>query len=119
MEEVLLQISAMPQGMFDQILAKYIEMNIAHPFLEENGRATWFWLDAMLKSKIGKVINWSEVKQDDYLAATELSPVKYTEIKLLLHAMSTDETENRTIFMHGIDASYRYERYSKSRTEEV
>ena len=119
LDEALRQISDMPQGNFDQIIAKYIEMNIAHPFLEGNGRATRIWLDAMLKKEIGKVINWSEVARDDYLAAMERSPVKDTEIKLLLQAALTDETENRTVFMHSIDASYRYEGYTAFRTEEV
>ena len=98
---------------------KYIEMNIAHPFLEGNGRATRIWLDAMLKKEIGKVVNWAEVDRDDYLTAMERSPVKDTEIKVLLRAALTDETENRMVFMHSIDASYRYEGYTAYRTEEV
>lgn len=97
----------------------YIEMNIAHPFLEGNGRATRIWLDAMLKKEIGKVVSWAEIARDDYLAAMERSPVKDTEIKLLLQAALTDETENRTVFMHSIDASYRYEGYTAYKTEEV
>ena len=119
LDEALCQISDMPQETFDQIIAKYIEMNIAHPFLEGNGRATRIWLDAMLKKRIGKVVNWAEVDREDYLAAMERSPVKDTEIKLLLHAALTDETENRAVFMHGIDASYRYEGYARYKTEEV
>ena len=119
LDEALCQISDMPQETFDQIIAKYIEMNIAHPFLEGNGRATRIWLDAMLKKEIGKVVNWAEVDREDYLAAMERSPVKDTEIKLLLHAALTDETENRAVFMHGIDASYRYEGYARYKTEEV
>ena len=119
LDEALRQISDMPQGSFDQIIAKYIEMNIAHPFLEGNGRATRIWLDAMLKKEIGKVVNWAEVDRDDYLTAMERSPVKDTEIKLLLQAALTDETENRTVFMHSIDASYRYEGYTAYKTEEV
>ena len=119
LDEALCQISDMPQETFDQIIAKYIEMNIAHPFLEGNGRATRIWLDAMLKKRIGKVVNWAEVDREDYLAAIERSPVKDTEIKLLLHAELTDETENRAVFMHGIDASYRYEGYARYKTEEV
>ena len=119
LDEALRQISDMPQGTFDQIIAKYIEMNIAHPFLEGNGRATRIWLDAMLKKETGKVVNWAEVDRDDYLAAMERSPVKDTEIKVLLHAALTDETENRAIFMHSIDASYRYEGYARYRTEEL
>lgn len=119
LDEALRRISDMPQDTFDQIIAKYIEMNIAHPFLEGNGRATRIWLDAMLKKEIGQVINWAEVARDDYLAAMERSPVKDTEIKLLLRAALTDETENRMVFMHSIDASYRYEGYTAFRTEEV
>ena len=119
LDEALCQISDMPQETFDQIIAKYIEMNIAHPFLEGNGRATRIWLDAMLKREIGKVVNWAEVDREDYLAAMERSPVKDTEIKLLLYAALIDETENRAVFMHGIDASYRYEGYARYKTEEV
>ncbi len=119
LDEALHQISNMPQGTFDQIIAKYIEMNIAHPFLEGNGRATRIWLDAMLKKEIGKVINWTEVDRDDYLASMERSPVKETEINVLLHAALTDETDNRAVFMHSIDASYRYEGYTRYMTEEV
>ena len=119
LDEALRQISNMPQGTFDQIIAKYIEMNIAHPFLEGNGRATRIWLDAMLKKEIGKVVNWAEVDRDDYLAAMERSPVRDTEIKILLQAALTDETENRAVFMHSIDASYRYEGYSHYKTENV
>ena len=119
LDEALRQISNMPQGTFDQIIAKYIEMNIAHPFLEGNGRATRIWLDAMLKKEIGKVINWAEVDREDYLAAMERSPVRDTEIKMLLRAALTDETESRAVFMHGIDASYRYEGYARYKTEEV
>ena len=119
LDEALRRISDMPQGTFDQIIAKYIEMNIAHPFLEGNGRAARIWLDAMLKKEIGKVVNWAEVDRDDYLAAMERSPVRDTEIKMLLNAALTDETENRTVFMHSIDASYRYEGYTRYKTEEV
>ena len=119
LDDALRRISDMPQGTFDQIIAKYIEMNIAHPFLEGNGRAARIWLDAMLKKEIGKVVNWAEVDRDDYLAAMERSPVRDTEIKMLLNAALTDETENRTVFMHSIDASYRYEGYTRYRTEEV
>ena len=119
LDEALRQISRMPQGTFDEIISKYIEMNIAHPFLEGNGRATRIWLDAMLKKEIGQVINWAQVDRSDYLAAMERSPVKDTEIKELLRAALTDETESRAVFMHGIDASYRYEGYARYKTEEV
>lgn len=119
LDEALRQISRMPQGTFDEIISKYIEMNIAHPFLEGNGRATRIWLDAMLKKEIGQVINWAQVDRSDYLAAMERSPVKDTEIKALLRAALTDETESRAVFMHGIDASYRYEGYARYKMEEV
>jgi len=119
LDEALRQISNMPQRTFDQIIAKYIEMNIAHPFLEGNGRATRIWLDAMLKKEIGKVVNWAVVDREDYMTAMERSPVKDTEIKMLLQAALTDETENRAVFMHSIDASYRYEGYTRYKTEEV
>ena len=119
LNEALQQISNMPQETFDQIIAKYIEMNIAHPFLEGNGRASRIWLDAMLKKEIRKVVNWAKVDRDDYLAAMERSPVKSTEIKLLLQAALTDETEDRAVFMHSIDASYRYEGYTRYKTEDV
>ena len=119
LDEALRQISRMPQGTFDEIISKYIEMNIAHPFLEGNGRANRIWLDAMLKKELGQVINWAQVDRSDYLAAMERSPVKDTEIKELLRAALTDETESRAVFMHGIDASYRYEGYARYKTEEV
>lgn len=119
LDAALRQISAMPQRTFGQIIAKYIEMNIAHPFLEGNGRATRIWLDAMLKKEIGKVIDWARVDRDDYLSAMERSPVKDTEIKALLQSALTDETESRAVFMHSIDASYRYEGYARYKTEEV
>ena len=119
LDEALRQISNMPQRTFDQIIAKYIEMNIAHPFLEGNGRATRIWLDAMLKKEIGKVVNWAVVDREDYMTAMERSPVKDTEIKMLLQAALTDETEDRAVFMQGIDASYQYEGYARYRTAEV
>lgn len=119
LDAALRQISAMPQGTFDQIIAKYIEMNIAHPFLEGNGRATRIWLDAMLKKELGKVVDWALVERDDYLFAMERSPVKDTEIKTLLQSALTDETESRAVFMHSIDASYRYEGYARYRTEDL
>ena len=119
LDEALRQISAMPQGTFEQILAKYVEMNIAHPFLEGNGRATRIWLDAMLRRELGVVVDWSRVDREDYLAAMERSPVRDTELRLLLKAALTDRTEDREVFMHSVDASYRYEGYSHYRTEEV
>ena len=119
LDEALERISDMPQRPFEQIVAKYIEMNVAHPFLEGNGRATRIWLDAILKKELGKVVDWSRVGRDDYLAAMERSPVKDTEIRLLLQEALTDQTDERAIFMHGIDASYRYEGYNRYRTEDL
>ena len=119
LDEALERISDMPQRTFEQIVAKYIEMNVAHPFLEGNGRTTRIWLDAILKKELGKVVDWSRVGRDDYLAAMERSPVKDTEIRLLLQEALTDQTDERAIFMHGIDASYRYEGYNRYRTEDL
>ena len=119
LEEALRQISAMPQKTFEQIVAKYVEMNIAHPFLEGNGRSTRIWLDAILRKELGRVVDWSKVDREDYLAAMERSPVRDTEIRLLLQAALTDRTEDRTVFIHSIDASYRYEGYNRYKTEEL
>lgn len=119
LDDALRQISAMPQKTFDQIIAKYVEMNIAHPFPEGNGRSTRIWLDAMLRKELGVVIDWSRVDKDDYLLAMERSPIRDTEIKTLLQAALTDQTEDRTVFMHSIDASYRYEGYDQYKTEEL
>ena len=119
LEEALKRISTMPQKTFEQIVAKYIEMNIAHPFLEGNGRSTRIWLDAILRKELGKVVDWSRIDRDDYMAAMERSPVRDTEIRLLLESALTDKTEDRTVFMHSIDASYRYEGYSHYKTENV
>ena len=119
LDEALERISDMPQSTFEQIVAKYIEMNVAHPFLEGNGRATRIWLDAILKKELGKVVDWSRVGRDDYMAAMERSPVKDTEIRLLLQEALTDQTDERAVFMHGIDASYRYEGYNRYRTEDL
>lgn len=119
LDEALERISAMPQKTFEQIIAKYIEMNVAHPFLEGNGRAARIWLDAILKKELGRVVDWSRVDREDYLAAMERSPVKDTEIRVLLEKALTDQTDDRTLFMHGIDASYRYEGYSRFKTENI
>ena len=119
LEDALRQISAMPQETFEQIIAKYVEMNIAHPFLEGNGRSTRIWLDAMLKKALGKVVDWSQVDREDYLLAMERSPVKDTEIRLLLKDALTDQVDDRTVFMHSIDASYGYEGYRQYKTEEL
>lgn len=119
LDEALRQISAMPQRTYEQIIAKYVEMNIAHPFLEGNGRSTRIWLDHILKCELGKVVDWSKVGREDYLLAMERSPVRDTEIRLLLQSALTDRVNDRAIFMHGVDASYRYEGYSSYRTDEL
>ena len=119
LDEALERISAMPQETFEQIIAKYVEMNIAHPFLEGNGRSTRIWLDAILKKELGQVVDWNKVDKDDYLAAMERSPVRDTEIKTLLKSALTDQVNDRMVFMHSIDASYRYEGYQTYRTEDV
>ena len=112
LEAALVQIDKMPQSTFDEIIEKYVEMNIAHPFREGNGRSTRIWLDMILKKELGQVIDWSKVDKDDYLMAMERSPVKDIEIKYILKAALTDEVDNRGIYMKGIDYSYYYEGYS-------
>ena len=119
LDDALRQISAMPQDTFERIVAKYVEMNIAHPFLEGNGRAGRIWLDAMLRAALGRVVDWSRIDRDDYMAAMERSPVRDTELRLLLQGALTDLTDDRAVFMHGIDASYRYEGYAHFRTEDL
>ena len=111
LEEALKQIDRMPQSNFDEIIEKYIEMNIAHPFREGNGRSTRIWLDMILKKEIGKVIDWSKVNKEDYLLAMERSPIKNIEIKFLLKEALTDRINDREVYMKGIDASYNYEGY--------
>lgn len=105
-------IDRMPQGTFDEIVEKYVEMNVAHPFREGNGRSTRIWLDAMLKKELGQVVDWSLVDREDYLLAMERSPVRDIEIKALLKAALSDAVDDRQVYMKGIDASYRYEGYS-------
>ena len=112
-------IDKMPQSDFDEIIEKYVEMNIAHPFGEENGRSVRIWLDHMLKQEIGKVIDWSKVDKEDYLLAMERSPVKDIEIKYLLKNALTDEVDSREVYMKGIDHSYYYEGYTTFKTEEL
>ncbi len=119
LEAALESIEAMPQSTFDEIIAKYIEMNVAHPFREGNGRATRIWLDAILRSSIGKVIDWSRVDKQDYLFAMERSPVKDLEIKTLLEAALTDAIDDRQVFMKGLDASYAYEGYTAYKTQDL
>ena len=115
----LKHIDAMPQGNFDKIIEKYVEMNIAHPFREGNGRATRIWLDLMLKKEIKQVVDWNLVDKDEYLSAMERSVVKDVEIKVLLKQALTDKIDGRALFMKGIDVSYYYEGYSEFKTEEL
>ena len=112
-------IDAMPQSTFDQIIEKYVEMNVAHPFREGNGRSTRLWLDQMLKAGIGQVVDWSKVDKEDYLLAMERSPIKDVEIKVLLKAALTDDVNSREVFMKGIDHSYYYEGYTTFKTEDL
>lgn len=119
LEQSLNHITSMPQSTFDEICEKYVEMNIAHPFREGNGRATRIWLDLMLKSSIKQVIDWNSVDKDDYLSSMKRSVVKDVEIKVLLKAALTDKIDDRELFMKGIDISYYYEGYSEFRTDEV
>ena len=112
-------IDKMPQTTFDQIIEKYVEMNIAHPFREGNGRATRIWLDLMLKKEIKQVIDWNLVDKEEYLSAMQRSVVKDIEIKVLLKQALTGEIDDRALFMKGIDVSYYYEGYSEFKTEEV
>lgn len=112
-------IDAMPQSSFDEIIEKYVEMNVAHPFREGNGRSTRIWLDAILKKELHQVIDWSKVDKEDYLLAMERSPVKDVEIKALLHAALTEKINDREVYMKGIDASYHYEGYHVFKTEDL
>ena len=111
------EMERMTQNNFDEIVAKYVEMNVAHPFREGNGRSMRIWLDQMLRAALGKVVDWSLVDKEDYLLAMERSPVRDTEIKTLLGAALTDRVADRALFMKGIDRSYEYEGYSAYRTE--
>ena len=119
LEAALKSIDQMPQSTFDEIIEKYVEMNIAHPFREGNGRSTRIWLDLMLKASIQKVIDWSKVDKEDYLLAMERSPIKDTEIKLLLKNALTDDINSREVYMKGIDRSYYYEGYAAFKTEDL
>ena len=109
----------MPQSNFDEIVEKYVEMNIAHPFREGNGRSTRIWLDHILKNEIGKVVDWSKVDKEDYLLAMERSPIKDVEIKVLLKGALTDEINSREVYMKGIDHSYYYEGYTTFKTKKL
>ena len=119
LKDILNKIDMMPEDAFDKIIEKYVEMNIAHPFREGNGRSMRIWLDVILKKNLNKVIDWSKVKKEEYLLAMERSPVKDTEIKLLLSNALTDDINNRLIYMKGIDASYNYEGYNNYSVEEL
>ena len=119
LQATLENIDKMPQSNFDEIVEKYVEMNIAHPFREGNGRSTRIWLDHILKNEIGKVVDWSKVDKEDYLLAMERSPIKDVEIKHLLKAALTDEVDSRDVYMKGIDHSYYYEGYTTFKTEEL
>jgi cell filamentation protein len=119
LEQSLKHIDTMPQSNFDEIIEKYVEMNIAHPFREGNGRATRIWLDLILKKVVQQVVDWNSVDKDEYLSAMERSPVKDVEIKVLLNGALTDQINDRALFMKGIDVSYFYEGYSEFKTEEL
>ena len=112
-------IEKMPQSTFDEIVEKYVEMNVAHPFREGNGRATRIWIDHILKAELGRVIDWSLVDKEDYLLAMERSPIKDIEIKYLLKNALTDKVNDRQVFMKGIDHSYYYEGYATFKTEDL
>ncbi len=119
LEAALANIDKMPQSTFDEIIEKYVEMNIAHPFREGNGRSTRIWLDCILKKEIGKVVDWSQVDKEDYLLAMERSPIKDIEIKHILKNALTDDINSREVYMKGIDHSYYYEGYTTFKTEEL
>ena len=119
LEAALDNIDKMPQSTYDEIIEKYVEMNVAHPFREGNGRSTRIWLDLMLKSGIGQVVDWSKVDKEDYLLAMERSPIKDVEIKVLLKDALTDDVNSREVFMKGIDHSYYYEGYTTFKAEEL
>ncbi|WP_293966360.1 protein adenylyltransferase Fic [uncultured Eubacterium sp.] len=119
LESALENIDKMSQSSFDEIIEKYVEMNVAHPFREGNGRSTRIWLDHILKNEIGRVVDWSKVDKEDYLLAMERSPIKDIEIKHLLKNALTDEINSREVYMKGIDHSYYYEGYTTFNTEEL
>ena len=119
LEDILNKIDDMPQNTYDDIIKKYVEMNIAHPFREGNGRSTRIWLDMILKKELNKVVDWSKVNKEDYLLAMERSPIKDTELKLLLESALTDNTNDRIVYMKGIDTSYQYEGYNTYTLEEL
>ena len=119
LEAALENIDKMPQTTFDEIVEKYVEMNIAHPFREGNGRSTRIWLDCILKKELGKVVDWSQVDKEDYLLAMERSPIKDIEIKHILKNALTEKINDREVYMKGIDHSYYYEGYTTFKTEDL
>lgn len=119
LDAALANIDKMPQSTFHEIIEKYVEMNIAHPFREGNGRSTRIWLDQMLKNGIGQVVDWSRVDKEDYLLAMERSPIRDTEIKVLLEAALTSAVDSHEVYMKGIDHSYYYEGYNTFKAEEL
>lgn len=119
LEEALQKIDKMPQSTFDEIIEKYVEMNIAHPFREGNGRSMRLWLDGMLKKEIKQVVDWSKVEKEEYLLAMERSPIRDLEIKVVLKNALTDKIEDREVYMKGVDMSYYYEGYSIYKTGEI
>lgn len=119
LNEALENIDKMPQSTFDEIISKYVEMNVAHPFREGNGRSTRIWLDDILKKELNKVVDWSKVDKEDYLLAMERSPVKDLEIKVLLGNALTDKINNREVYLKGIDASYNYEGYITYKSQDL
>ncbi|MBO6290896.1 MAG: Fic family protein [Selenomonas sp.] len=116
LKEALNSIDKMPQDTYEHIIEKYVEMNVAHPFREGNGRSTRIWLDAIMKKELGKVVDWSKIDKEDYLLAMERSPVRNKEIMLLLKEALTNQIDDRQVYMKGIDASYGYEGYSTFKT---
>ena len=119
LKSALEHVEKMPQSTFEEIIDKYVEMNVAHPFREGNGRSTRIWLDLILKNEIGKVVDWSKVDKEDYLLAMERSPIKSLEIKELLRNALTSKIDNRDVYMKGIDASYNYEGYFTYRASDL
>ena len=119
LESALQNVEKMPQSTFDEIVEKYVEMNIAHPFREGNGRSTRIWLDLIFKKELGMVVDWSRIDKEDYLLAMERSPIRDIEIKHLLKEALTDKTDDRAIYMKGIDHSYYYEGYTTYKTEDL
>ena len=119
LETAIKNVDKMPQNTFDEIVEKYVEMNIVHPFREGNGRSMRIWLDMMLKKQIGQVVDWSKIEKEDYLMEMERSPIKDIEIKYILKAALTDQINDREVYMKGIDHSYYYEGYVTYKTEEL